>query len=346
MQNIKQNRKQILFLIVVGMVSIFIGGFIIGLGFGRFFRGNALLSSFVEARLGLQKFTNPLLACDIANGRLNTGLAPFKREMDEYVKNILSKGDITDIAVYFRDLNDGPWIGVNEKKGFIPASLLKVPLAMVYYKKAESDPSILNKKIYFEKLFPIGDKIQLINPSEEIKIGNTYTIADLIERSIIYSDNQAAQILLRNIDGAAIIDIFKYLDVQFTKQDQTNLEQNAIFLSVRAYATFFRILFNTSYLNHEYSEKVLNFLSQSEFKEGLSAGVPSNLVVSHKFGETGDKNSGQLHDCGIIYFPNKPYLLCVMTRGKNIESLKAGISDLSALVYEEVSKQIEINSGN
>jgi len=28
----------------------------------------------------------------------------------------------------------------------------------------------------------------------------------------------------------------------------------------------------------------------------------------------------QLHDCGIVYYPETPYLLCVMTKGWNFET--------------------------
>jgi len=84
----------------------------------------------------------------------------------------------------------------------------------------------------------------------------------------------------------------------------------------------------------------LEFLSQVEFKEGIVAGVPRDVVVSHKFGERGtaDSNTLQLHDCGIVYYPSNPYLLCVMTRGSDFEKLKEVIKTISATIYREIKK--------
>ncbi len=90
------------------------------------------------------------------------------------------------------------------------------------------------------------------------------------------------------------------------------------------------------------SEKALEFLSDVEFTKGLVAGVPKNIAVSHKFGERSiidSEDIKQLHDCGIIYYPDRPYLLCVMTRGKNLDVLTDNVRVISYLVYDEIESQ-------
>lgn len=62
-------------------------------------------------------------------------------------------------------------------------------------------------------------------------------------------------------------------------------------------------------------------LKDSEFRGGLVAGVPSNIMVAHKFGESKLNNEKQFHDCGIVYFPKNQYLLCVMSRSSIMETL-------------------------
>lgn len=104
-----------------------------------------------------------------------------------------------------------------------------------------------------------------------------------------------------------------------------------------------RVLFNATYLNDANSEKALVLLSKATFDKGLTAGVPSTIVVSHKFGEhvngaDGVINSVELHDCGIVYYPKNPYLLCVMTRGKNINDLQNTIKEISNTVYTVIAK--------
>jgi beta-lactamase class A len=108
------------------------------------------------------------------------------------------------------------------------------------------------------------------------------------------------------------------------------------------YAIFFRVLFNASYLDKEYSEKAMELLAQSDFNDGLVAGLPRGVIVAHKFGERGNlpgSSDYQLHDCGIVYYPNHPYLLCVMSRGNDIQHLENSIAQVSRFVYDEIDNQ-------
>jgi beta-lactamase class A len=164
----------------------------------------------------------------------------------------------------------------------------------------------------------------------------SYTIEELINRMIIYSDNDAYNDLTKNIDGNEILQTYKDLDVDIS---QIFINPNGNILTVRDYASFFRILYNASYLNKDMSEKALGLLSQTEYKQGLVAGVPSKIQVAHKFGERiySDTNEVQLHDCGIVYLPKKPYLLCVMTRGQDLNKATQTIKTISQKVFDYIN---------
>lgn len=148
---------------------------------------------------------------------------------------------------------------------------------------------------------------------------------------IKYSDNSAAVILNQYITPEQFKKAYLDLGIEIPSNQQYSV-------SVRTYASFFRILFNATYLSRELSEKALQILSQSTFKDGLRGGVPSNITIAHKFGERGtEEYEKQLHDCGIVYYPEKPYLLCVMTRGKDFEKLGQAIQSLSRIIYEKIN---------
>jgi len=292
-------------------------------------------SGRMEKHQGGYKFINPLLECDIAQGRIDKLIHSFKDGLSALIEEIKNSGMVTDVSVYFRDLNNGPWYGINEKEKFLPASLLKVPLMMAYYKAAESDPGILNKKVIFEDKFKFKEaKVYAFPPEKIIEPGKEYTIEELIEGAIIYSDNQTLPLLYHNIPDKTIGDLFKVLGIDpelYKKADAT--------ISVLSYASFFRVLYNASYLNKEYSEKALDLLSRVDYKTGLREGVPAEITVAQKFGEGGYLGmERQLHDCGIIYHPLKPYLLCVMTRGEKIADLENAIRDISKWIFERVNK--------
>ncbi|MDO8496096.1 MAG: serine hydrolase [bacterium] len=313
-------------------------GLILGFSFQEIglFDGKKYLSSPI--RESGYNYINPLLECEFGD-EISKEIQPFKGEVAKLIEEKITDRKISLASVYFRDLNNGPSFGINEKDGYIPASLLKVPWMITYFKKAEGDPSILKKEIKYE--IPIHDNPQFIEPAKKIELGKTYTVEELIERMIKYSDNLAVTLLARSLPQQDLIDTFKNLGIDFTFDSYDQI-------SVKSYASFFRILFNSSYLNRDLSEKALKLLSGTDFKEGITRGVGPNVIVSQKFGEVwptpeADK---QLHDCGIIYYPEKPYLLCIMTRGSDFGGLTQTIRDISYLVFDSVHQQVLDKNNN
>ncbi|MCU0653380.1 MAG: class A beta-lactamase-related serine hydrolase [Candidatus Pacebacteria bacterium] len=244
--------------------------------------------------------------------------------------------DSTSFAVYFRNLNNGPWFGINEKEKFMPASLLKVPLMIAYFKEAETDPGVLREEIVVREGND-GILSQEIKPKIILEHGKPYTVDELIERMIIYSDNKAADILFNNVSPKKLDEIYANLGIDIPIGGNINQD----YMSVKSYASFFRILFNSSYLSREMSEKALSLLAKSDYKKALAAGVPSGVAIAHKFGEYKDLNRQngymELHDCGIIYSPDYPYLLCIMTSGRSIGENEKVITKISSIVYDEIA---------
>lgn len=285
------------------------------------------------------KYINPILECN-SDLSLNNKLTPLKRNIKSIINREINNKNITYASVYYRDLNSGPWFGIDEQEYFSPASLIKVPILIAYYKKAESDPAILQEKLTVYPNLETGNNIQNVKPSVVTANNTEYTIEELIEKMIIYSDNNAYDTLAKNLTGDEIIKVYQDLDVDISKALQN---PNGNIINIKNYSSFFRILFNASYLNQEMSEKALKLLTQSEYKDALVAGVPKNIAVAHKFGERKYTNSNetQFHDCGIIYLPKKPYLLCVMTKtNKGLNQVINVIKEISQTIYQDINNQL------
>jgi beta-lactamase class A len=148
---------------------------------------------------------------------------------------------------------------------------------------------------------------------------------------ISYSDNKAANALLQGIDPEVLNKIYTDMNIAIPSIDRP---EN--YMPVTDYASFFEVLYNASYLNREMSEKALKILASPGFQKGLTAGLPINIKVSHKFGERKIDNLNQLHDCGIIYKTNHPYLLCIMTRGDDFIKMAETIKEISREVYNNI----------
>ncbi len=285
-----------------------------------------------QIREGGFKFINPLLECEVAQNAEFKELTLLRASVINRIEDLKKKG-VTHVSLYFRDLNNGPWIGINEKEQFRPASLAKVPVLIAYLKNSESSPSLLYKEAMFKE--EINQMPQFFKPKNEIQPNIRYTVNDLLVRMIKFSDNKATQLLVSMATDEELITPFRELGL-------TTPDVNSDFeIRVKDYATFFRVLFNAAYLNKHNSEMALELLTSTEFRDGLVAGVPSDIQVAHKFGERefDASQEKQLHDCGVIYYPGHPYLLCVMTRGKDFPTLTTAIKDLSKLVYSEVDAQ-------
>lgn len=287
-----------------------------------------------EVRQGGYQFINPLLECEVSPNIKNTSLLEFKQTIKNEISSKTKNSQVNHISFYFRDLNNGPWFGINEEEKFSPASLLKVPLMMAYLKKAENNPSILMKMIPFEESANILETN--VPKEQQLEKGKQYSVIELVNRMITLSDNTSLELLSKNIPSEEIEAIHRDLGIAVPSQ-----ETEEDFISVKEYASLFRVLFNASYLSREMSEKALEILSSTTFQEGIPAGVPENIVVSHKFGirEKRDSKDKQLHDCGIVYAGNKPYLICIMTRGREMERLSSSIKEISQTVYGEIAKK-------
>jgi beta-lactamase class A len=279
---------------------------------------------------GNYQFINPLYECNTGEKYDTKELSTLKSNITTYINQLTANNSVASVSVYYRDLNNGPWFGINQHDVFAPSSLLKVPVMMAYYKEAEVNPAILDQKIKYSKQ-PDGVIAQNYPPENPIVLEQTYTVEQLIEKMIIDSDNTALILLEQNIDNQKIDQVTIDLGIT-TATDATPTD----FMDVSEYSTLFRVLYYATYLNQNYSEKSLELLSKVEFTQGLVNLLPKNLVIAHKFGEREVGNGvHQLHDCGIVYYPNRPYLLCIMTKGPNFNDLSKTIEEISAKIYSQ-----------
>jgi len=102
------------------------------------------------------------------------------------------------------------------------------------------------------------------------------------------------------------------------------------------------VLYNATYLSRAYSEKALEILAQAKYAPGLVAGVPAETAVAQKYGEAFDQSNPSqpqitLSNCGVIYHPTHPYILCVMTKGGNLDDLNKAVAAISSVTWKAVN---------
>lgn len=229
-----------------------------------------------------------------------------------------------NVSIYFEFLNTGANIDINKDSEYYPASLLKVPVAMTVAKKIENGVW----KWTNDLVLMSGDKDGRFGTLYKEPTGSTYSINELVRRSLSESDNTAHFILLRNLELSEVSEVYDHLGM-------SGFVNSSGLVSAKQYSVIMRALYSSSYLNEANSSKLINFLMNSSFNQYLQSGLPAGVPFSHKIGVSDD---GKVYlDSGIVYVPRRPYLLTVMIKGMG-ESKSLGImKDVSQQIYQYIN---------
>ena len=291
---------------------------------------NTILNcNYSSIRLNGYEFIRPLLYgerfCEAEN------LSPVKTEVENLITSYKLSGAINSASVYIRRLNQGEWVSIGETEKYNPGSLLKVPELITLMRMNERTPGLLDKKIAYTKALELPK--QAIYLSKSIEPGKTYSVRELLYYMIAYSDNNATWLLNQQMDTAIFSKVFTDLGI-----DRPDLTKKDVPITAKDFSLFMRVLYNASYLSTDDSEYCTELLSHSDFVKGMLSGIPKEVKVAHKFGEAGDGVNAHLNESGIIYVNKSPYLLTVMTKGKDYKVLPSVIGDISQKVFQMISQ--------
>lgn len=308
--------------------------FPLGIFVGKSFSSDNVVTS-PTIRSSQYEYVSPLLECNTS--RLPSAYKQYdslKSSLEKTINSSLSKNEAQRISLYFEDLTQGATIGLHEHEQYQPKSLYKVLTLMDFLFLTELDPSILVETLEYDGTSLFAN----VNLSDEVRLkAGSYSYKDILEQMIIQSDNSASDLLtLKLLDHNASGRIHSILGFEY--------DAPVIKISPKEYSRVFKILYNSSYLSERNSNYALDLLTKTNFPYALRAAVPDDIHVAHKFGVRNREVSPyeQLHDCGIVYYPDHPYLLCIMTEGENQDTLTEIIRELSSQVYTHVN---ELRSG-
>lgn len=269
------------------------------------------------------KYTRPLIAFDLDKESEN--LMPVKERLSSIIEESKTKGDLFEASIYLRDLETGEYVSINHDLPYHPGSLIKVPMLMYYLHEGEENPKILDMPLTLKS--GTGMPSQSFN-DKQIAYDKPYTIRELLKFMAAYSDNRATALLNMNCNVPKFKQVFSELGLQEPDVTDTNFA-----MTVKDYSVFMRVLYNATYLNAKNSEYALTLLTESSFQEGIVSKLPPSITVARKFGEMFKEQKRELHESGIIYCKNKPYMLIVMTKGYNPHQLAGFIGHISDTIF-------------
>jgi beta-lactamase class A len=196
-------------------------------------------------------------------------------------------------------LSDGASYGVSSDQKFQGASLLKLPLMVLMYKMSEDGKLDLNTKYVLKD----DDKVKGSGVLYTAKAGTEFTYRQLAEYMGKDSDRTAYKVMKSVIGGARFKNYLSEIGMKNTDIDTGDTTPNDVELLLQKF-------WNGNLIKQTSRDEILGFLENTAYEKWITAGVPKDVTVAHKFGQ----DAGVMADGGIIFAKN-PYILVIMGNG-------------------------------
>lgn len=238
----------------------------------------------------------------------------MKNKLDE-IYNLFNDNNYT-LSFAYEDLYTGLHISYNENQLYFSASTIKAPVALYIYQQAELGNIDLDSYMTYTDDFYVEGSGSI----QYELIGSTYTIRDLVEKSIVESDNIAYQM----IASKASNNIKNFWE----KKGANNFWSYSIWGNTNAYDSiiYMKEIYNYYLTNTELSNELLSYYYNSVFP--LIQSNNADVKIAHKSGWHYDI----MHDTAIV-FDEYPYALAIMTN-KGYSDYDQFFSTASKLINE------------
>jgi len=272
-------------------------------------------------------------------------------DLENKIAELVRASGAETVAVAYYDLATGHELLINPDVNFHAASTMKVPVMMELYRQAAASKFSLNQRIPIKNDFASivdGSHYSLTPDSDSEltlykRVGEKETIRELLRLMITVSSNLATNILIERVGPERVMDLMREIGANNIRV-RRGVEDGKAFekglnntTTARDLMIILRRIAEHRAVSARASDEMIKVMLGQQFNEGIPAGLPKEVRVSHKTGSITKVN----HDAAIVYAPGrKPYVLVVLERG--IEDEKRAhklIADISLVVYDSVNAQ-------
>lgn len=291
--------------------------------------------------------------CSLSFSQVTPAAVWSPNDLEKKIEEVLRASGAETVAVAYYDLASGRELLINPDTNFHAASTMKVPVMIEIFRQAAAGKLSLDTRIPIKNDFTSivdGSLYSLTADSDSEQtlyghVGQTETIRELMRLMITVSSNFAANLLIERVTPERVMDLMRSIGannirvlrgVEDGKAFEKGLNNTT---TARDLMIILRRIAERRAVSEKASDEMIKIMLDQKFNEGIPAGLPKDVRVSHKTGSITKIN----HDAAIVYPPNrKPYVLVVLTRG--IEDEKRAhrlIAEISRAVYEAAT-----NSGS
>jgi beta-lactamase class A len=221
-------------------------------------------------------------------------------------------------GISIQNLSTGEGLSIRGDETFSSASLVKVGVLVALLEEVEKGRMQLDEPISLIQRDQVGGSGVL----QFMRSGHSLTVEDAAWLMIVLSDNTATNLLLDKLNIRTMWDKMEALGLPHTKiHSKTFLRSTSIApdSSVKyglGVATpdemvrLFALLHAGQAVSPAMDSLALQMLRANQDSGKMVRWLPQDVPVAHKSGDVDRARN----DCGIIYGPDAPVALCVMTR--------------------------------
>jgi beta-lactamase class A len=279
---------------------------------------------------------NSLLLLCVFTGAFAQGdnRATLRRKLANEIEEIAAGHDGV-MGVAIKDLTTGEEIIVNDQFVFPTGSSIKIPVLVELHRQAAIGKYKLSDQRWIER----ADKVEgsgVINNFGDRT--SQLSLRDLGVLMIVLSDNTATNMLIDQVGMAGVNRTLDELGLGQIRLRRKMIDQAASArgdentANPRAAMTLMEKLFRGEAVDKRVSDDVMKLLKLRK-NSPIPRLLPQNVEIANKPGGI----EGAACDWAVVYVPNRPYAIAVMTN-YNGEGADDAIARVSKLAYDYFSR--------
>ena len=242
------------------------------------------------------------------------------------------------LGIAVEDLTTGRTFLLHADEVFPQASSIKIAILAELYHQAQQSLQGVGGKANLTDLYLV--RASDLVADSDIMLGLTpgvtrLTNRDLATMLVTVSDNSATNVLIDRIGMENVNTLLDGLGLEHTRLRRKMMDLKAAaegrenISTPREMMTLLESLYRGKVLNQGMTEDFFKVLSMHK-DSWIPRDLPADLRIANKPGAL----EGVRNDLGIVYAPNRPYIICVMTTYlSNERDGEEAISNISAAAF-------------
>ena len=266
-------------------------------------------------------------------GAQDESRAILRRKLGAEIEKVAGSHDGV-MGAAIKDLTTGEEILINDQLTFPTGSSIKIPILIELHKQAAEGKYKLTDQRWVERQDKAPGSGVIVNFGDHT---SQLSLSDLATLMIVLSDNTATNMLIDQVGMANVNRTLDELGLKQIRLRRKMIDQAASARGDENTATpreamaLMEKLYRGQAVNRQLSDDALKIL-----KIRKSSPIPRLLPDSVEIANKPGGIEGVACDWAVVYVPNRPYAIAVMTNynGPNSEAADDAIAKVSKLAYD------------